>query len=1110
MIACGSLSAAATAEEPTDKRYSLDIPSSEIDAALVALARATGRSLIIPSEAVFEKRSKALKGSYTLPEALEALLQGTPLSGGLTKSGVIAISSRKTRDTSEEDEMKQNGLKRSLLASVSALLFGAGDAHAQDQTSDGADSLIEEVRITGSRIRQTSGMTTPTPVTVVTSVELSSMAPGSMVEAMSQLPLFFGNTTLNNPGSYFTAPSAGNLNMRGIGSNRTLVLMNGRRVVSASRIGTVDANFFPEAMIERVESVTGGASAAYGTDAVAGVVNFILDTDFTGVRGHLQGGITSRGDYENWEASASAGTPIGDRLHFLVSAETYHQKGVFTYEGRDWYQSWGRVTNTSSTGPRELVRPYVVSTQATLGGIITAPSSSALYRLHFLSDGTAVPFVLGDPGALPGAGSTASHSIVNGGSGTDNSADRPWLAPDADRDNAFLYLDYDLSDSVTLFAQGIVGNTRTERPNSGGRFTGSSYRFTIFRDNAFLPQGLRNIMVNENRQSFTYERFGAEADIAQNSFVEQKNLTYSGTFGFDADINRDGLFGGWRTNAYYQYGKTQARGRQKGGIRLDRIYAAVDAVVNPATGSIICRSAMVDPANYANCVPLNLFGAGNASAEAIDYVTGFDVGEHITSPLFFTDTGYDTGESIDYIASDAKVTRADITQHVIEFSADGEVWKGFGAGPVAMAVGASWRKESIHQIVEDVTNPSGDPAARPILGLPSVRGVPALAAARSNAIQFSTMPNIKGGLNVKEVFAEAIVPLLADVTAVQSLSATLAARWADYSGSGGIWAWKLGADWQVYNDLRFRGTLSRDVRAGTLSERYDMTGGLATIDDPTDGSRYDTSTRTGGNPNVGPERADTITIGTVFQPSWFEGFSVSLDWYKIKINGAIGQLGGQKIIDECFAGAVDLCAQIDRDANGRITQVRDVFLNIDALAAAGVDTELSYRKTMRVFGGGDEAVGLRLIGSWLDENSITLRGVPKEERAGQTGGSRSQLALPKYKVNVSVNYNNGPFGLFLQERYISSGTLDKELAEGVDIDDNSVAAAYYTDMRLSYALQNDGGAGWEVFFNVSNLFDYDPPVTAYFSSSTAMSTQYNPSLFDFLGRRFTVGAKFRY
>ncbi|HKJ74544.1 MAG TPA: TonB-dependent receptor, partial [Alphaproteobacteria bacterium] len=388
-----------------------------------------------------------------------------------------------------------------------------------------------------------------------------------------------------------------------------------------------------------------------------------------------------------------------------------------------------------------------------------------------------------------------------------------------------------------------------------------------------------------------------------------------------------------------------------------------------------------------------------------------------------------------------------------------------------------------------------------------------------SGFQFLGSTSVEGSFNVKEVFAETLVPLVSDQAFAERLDLNLAARWADYSGSGGIWAYKAGLDWQVYSDLRLRGTYSRDVRAATLSERFDSQGQGASAEDPRildeEGNpiSYAFGQTIGGNPEVDPEKADTITIGTVYQPSYFDGFSVSVDWYQIKVKGAIDQLGVQRIVDDCFAGAEDLCDQITRadeplpgEPVGRITNIDNVFLNVDQAKVSGIDIETTYNTQLELFGGGAETLGFRALTSWLDENSITNVGAQKDERAGEIPPFGP--GFPEWKATGNITYSNGPFTLFVQERFIGSAKRDNEDVEGIDINDNTVSAAYYTDLRLSYNI-DAGNGSIEVFGNVTNVFDENPPISASHFNFFG-STQVNESVHGVLGRRFTLGARFRY
>lgn len=978
-----------------------------------------------------------------------------------------------------------NSLKWRVCATSVSIALG-GVAAAQE-------APIDEVTVTGSRLR-TTGFSTPTPVTSVTSDDLELMAPGNLIESVTQLPIFFNNTTQDNPGNFFGTPGSGSLNIRGLNTNRTLTLLNGRRMTPSNRIGAVDVNSFPEMLVARVEVVTGGASAAYGTDAVAGVANFILDTDFSGLKTHIQGGDSAANDRGTWEVGAAFGTELGENGHLIVSAEAYEQDGVFGYDRQSWYQAWGQVRDPAPGSRLDLVVPNVYSTQGSQNGIIAAPGS-ALNAWEFRPDGTAGPFVFGSPS---GGG---AHSITNGGSGTPNGTEYATLSPEADRNNVFVYYDYDVSESMNVYVQATRGDNRSLSNNSGGIFTGASNGLRIFSGNAFLPANVQAIMDSEGLASFSFQRFGSLEDLADGAAQETNNRNTALTLGFDKDIAADGMLDGWQLRGYMQAGRAEHRGYHKHGIRIDRVPAALDAVVDPGTGEIVCYAALQDPANWSDCVPLNLLGAGNASQAAIDYVTGLDAGTVVTdSPVYFSDSGYATGRTISYVSGEDKVTQTDYDQDLIEFSLDGRLADGW-AGPISAGFGVHYREESILQIAIDHTNPSGDFASRPALFDPTiVRGVGTGMSERTTAIQFASVPNLDGGYDVKEAFAEFLIPLVADRPIVDSLSTSLAWRWADYSGSGSIIAWKGGLDWQVNDTLRVRSTVSRDVRAATLAERLDRTGGIANIEDRAfgPGARFDTSLASGGNPNLDPEEADTRTAGLVFQPSGLPAFQASIDWYDIDISGAVGQLGIQALVDECFdfPGSAT-CNLVHRNPTTNvIVLVENVYVNINSARASGIDLELAYRADV-----GPGTLGWRFLGSRLNENSITNFGAAKVDFAGDVGVSE----FPEYKFTTNATYTQGPFSAFLQLRYIGSGLYDARDIEGVTISDNSVDSVLYTDARVSFGKDSSNGNRWEVFGSITNLFDEEPPIVPGFSSFSGQASQTNANIHDILGRRYTVG-----
>ena len=981
-------------------------------------------------------------------------------------------------------------------------LGGAGQALAQDQEQD-----LEEIVVTGSRIER-SGMNTPNPVTSVSAEELSNMSPGNIIQALNQLPQFYANTSTEDAGNFFATPGSGNLNLRGLGTNRTLTLLDGRRVASSTRFGGTDINLFPEALIRNVESVTGGASAAYGTDAVTGVTNFILDTDYTGFTAHTQFGTTSEGDGDNNESSITFGMDVGERGHVLFSADMYEQDGIFTYEGRDWYQGWGAYP-TGGT-PANITRPYVVSTGATFNGLITAPGTS-LHRQEFNDAGTAIsPFVT-CPEANIGIGGAQSAPPGSGCSGDLFGADRPTVSPDYERSSIFLYADYDLMDNLNVYFQGIHGESDRWATNGAGQFQFVFSPMIIYSGNAFLPPEVQQIMDDEGISQFTLNRMGHSSDLAKGGAATQQEIRMnSGTVGFDYDIETTGFFNGWKVESYYQKGKSDADAYQHGGIRIDRIHMAHDAVIDPATGQIACNVTVVSGL-YPDCVPLNPFGRGNMSDAAIDWVTGFDAGEHITVPnLYFTQSGYSKGYSDDYISEAAKVVRSDIEQDVFEINLNGQVWGGWGAGPVMGAFGYSWREESMYQLVRSPALPDGNldtgrpvPANNPALG---IRGQSGGDVNNSVAIQYSKVPNIEGSMDVSEYYGELLVPLISG-DALDQVNLSLAGRRADYSGSGGIWAWKYGVDAQINDELRLRVTRSHDVRAGTLSERFDQTGGAGSVTDPFNGNAsYNIFITSGGNPNVRPEEADTITAGVVYQPAWLDGLSVSLDWYDVSLEDAIASLNAQQVMDQCFAGDTANCSRIVRNPDGTPNVISANVQNVAKANVSGYDLEIAYNTEVDFFDwGGAESMGFRVFSSYLKENSSQGFQSPVIDRAGTTQG----FELPELKITGSVNYRNGPLSGFFQVRWIDEGIRNTLDTEGVQIDDNTIDGATYADLNLRYEWELSQGY-IELFGNINNLFDEDPPVTPSFGLFGGSSNQTNSGLFDLLGRRYTLGLRYTF
>lgn len=1020
-----------------------------------------------------------------------------------------------------------------------------GAAHGQE--------VVEEIQVTGTRISRTT-MNTPTPVTVVTAEELQNVAPGNLIDGLNQLPQFYVN---QSPEQVNGGQNSGgsNVNLRGAGNNRTLTLLNGRRIVPSNRFGTVDIGVFPEDLLRSVETVTGGASASYGTDAVAGVVNFLLDTEFEGFKARGQTGVTTYGDGESYEVGFAFGSDITERLHIIGSVSRYDQDNISDFDAlrdRDYIQQLARVTNPDPNGPTEITRRFVSPTNFSNTGVIVQPGSPSLNRLVMQPDGSGVPMEFSGVGVLDGGCNCQAEPTQSWGVNADDEIQNAY-----ERNNLFVHLDYDLGDSTNLYFQGIYAdNSASDRRESISLLYGWQGR--IYADNVFLDQGLADLIAAE----------GAEPDASGSGYVgygyfplnnpdtplgdsrqETDNELYSTTFGFSTDFSGGGAFDGWSLEGYYQYGENVQDFITVNGVRVDRLQLAMDAIAHPDTGEPICRvnhpdftGAIEDGGNggvFSDCVPINTFGGVmNITPGAADYI----------------------------MDRNNKTARQWTDQHVAELVLTGDLWQGFGAGPIGAAFGASWRKEELEQRTLDPSDeypalvdgtllsdigllpagvrgivPEGGGCAADF-GVPGLRFVPNgyCGDNNSSSVLFSSLREIAGGYDVREVFGELNIPVLGGARFAETLELSTAARWADYSGSGDIWAWKLGLNWSINDQVRLRATRSRDVRAATLRERFDQTRGGINVRNPwNNNNTVNAASLSGGNPSVDPEEADTYTAGIVFQPSAVENLSMSLDWYSIDVEDAIAQLQSQNIVDGCYAGDMSLCQYVISGSSPvtdptttepiGIDRVEALFINLNSQRIRGVDFEMSYTTDFDFLGG--STLGWRFLASRLSENSIQTAGSPhRDDRAGQIGGTG--YGFPENRVTTNLTYMFGRYSLFLQARWIDGGLVDRTFLESdvpvpasmrpegsnlalcnngatiCTIDDNSVPSTAYVDMRFAATLGQDEQL--EVFANINNLLDREPVIAPGGIGRTGVGLGINTGLYDILGRRYTVGVNYTF
>jgi outer membrane receptor protein involved in Fe transport len=1012
-------------------------------------------------------------------------------------------------------------------ACMLALGVASTTAFAQQESEAQTGESLDEVVVTGSRIRQTSGMETPNPVTVVTPAELSVLSPTNLIEGLAQLPQFFGSATTQNPSPFFTSTGAGSLDLRGLQSKRTLQLLDGRRVVSSTIFGGPDINLFPENVVRSVETVTGGASAAYGTDAVAGVVNFILDTDFEGVKASVQGGANGEGHNENFKLSIGGGFSVGEKTHILLNAERERQDPIWANDvlEYDWYRARALIENPAAGAGSSQSNPFFIAVNDVrsfnfdIDGIFHLPAAPAGVTLPanqagnqiLDSNGNPSPFVLGSPCNTHGC------STTNGGSGHESGLASTNVTPESGRENGFAYIKHDFTDQFSVFGQLIHGKADFTQRNIGGLFPNPpgvpfDRNFTIFSGNPFLPAAIQQAMTARGLTQVPFSRVGAIEDIGAEAATQQITETDSYTAGFDYE-----LAGGWLIKGYYQTGETDVNAIQRGGIRLDRIYLAADVVTNPANGQPACRVTVISGL-YPDCVPLNLFGRGRASRAAIDWVTGFEPGVQMNANGFLSAT-----ESIphSYVSGEHKQRKINIEQDVWEVSADGQIAEGW-AGPITMAAGYGEREESFVQVVEvgPGGNVNADPRFRPVLANNAalgIRGVPGGNAASGNSveIQFSNVPFARGAQDVKEAFTEFLLPLASDRPIVEQLNFSAAYRWADYSGVGGVESWKGGLDWTVNDVLRLRTTVSQDVRAATMGEKFDRTGGLGNITDylidPGGGFSYGITTFSNGTPDIRPENAKTKVLGFVLTPAKADGLSVSVDWYNVVVTDNINQITAADVVRGCYVdNDVDLCAFITRGGPpadpprppiNTISLVGVPYYNQASVEATGVDFEVVYIRGVEWFGGGD--VNLRVLGSYLEERSNTTSQGVKTEVQGRFG-------FPEWTAVISGGYQKGPLSINLSARYTDDQLINpawnfNTTSTRWDVADNTVESDVLVDARVGYRF-GMGDGNISVFGTINNLFDEDPqeflnlPFSSNFNTGTGLGVTG-----DQRGRRYVVG-----
>jgi outer membrane receptor protein involved in Fe transport len=1059
LLATAAAVVAAAPAQAQTRRF--DVPAQLVETAIAAFGTQADVQIVAPRKVTSGKRANALRGDYTIKEGLSRMLHGTGLSARQLSGQTFVIVQSPTAQSIAPVPAASVSREVRPQATTPDPEPAAG---AQEETPEAVDDVV----VTGSRLA--TGFSMPTPVTALSADDLQSTAPSSFDEALKQVPSLSGSFTSAASGTgsaFYGTNGQSTLNLRYLGPQRTLVLLDGARLGVTNVVNSVDVNIIPQSLIRRVDVVTGGASASYGSDAVAGVVNFILDSKFEGLKVELAGGVTSRGDAENGKFSIAWGTKIGDSSRFVAAADLFRLKGIpYGLTGREWFDEpvvpWPNPV--AGAQPTTVTLPGGRASTAGYGGTITSiagcPAGAAgdacrsLSGQQFLPGGAIGPF---DRGTLPGSVFT---------SGGDGAIVTNGLTPDIERESLFAHFEHDLSSNVTLWLQGIYARNYTRNRAQPTRETGTS-AYQIFEGNAYLPASVASVLAaTPGTQSFRLSRYDTDLDLVT---VYGTSIVKRAAAGAKGD-----MFDGWGFDATLAYQHTQQKLDTYNSV-MRNLYAAADAVVNPASGEIVCRSTLagLDP----GCVPLNLFGPDAASQEASDYVMDLNQG-HST-----------------------------LKQVTLDFNVRGDLGESFqlGAGKISTAMGFSYRRLDARRDV--------DALSAIYLDGTGVRGFPTSLQGRYGGYAFYNPSPLAGSVSISEAYLELGIPLLADVPGFQSLSATLAGRLTDYSQSGLEPMWKVGANWTIDDNIRFRGTISADTRAPSVLELFNS----ATVSRASPRLPWSGATPqiigegqiiTQGNPDLEPERARTYTAGVVLTPTFARGLQMSVDYYQVDIDGTILSLGVQDIVDGCFEGDAQLCSQISVNGNPVTTTtgittadfvtIITQGINYAFETTSGLDIEAVYSTSI-----GADRLSVRAAGNYVLSAKVQTD-CASVDLVGDIGNCGN---FPRFRGRLGLTYETGAFKFFVQERLIGSGKKDKSLREGIDITENDVPATWYTDLNISYELGEIMGGESEVFFNVTNLFDQAPRNTNTQARSWAEPSELG--VYDALGTRFIAGVRWQ-
>lgn len=936
---------------------------------------------------------------------------------------------------------KLNVLSKAVKLSIlGGALFSVQTVYAQDSVqSTAAESPVEKIQVTGSRILR-EGAIAPSPVTVLTGESLVNTGAMNIGEALNELPALASTYSLANSGRYIGTAGLNILDLRGMGTDRTLVLVDGKRHVSSSAgSAAVDVNTIPTTWIERVEIITGGASAVYGADAVTGVVNFVLKDKIEGLEVSATKGFADNNDYENEKFTFSYGTNFdNDKGNVAISFEYGGQDSLnqldnpwtaTSYTSMSYESIYGQSRTDEQLNsvdyPDKIYTPnagyYAINNAGVFGyieGFYGWLPADSFYS--FNPDGSLHVVERGD---------TVDNLYCAGDCDFFNLGQFNEIQPEFNRSNVNFKVNYDITDDANIYLQAKYARTRSQDIGQPAYFFANTDNF-ISRDNAFLHPTVAALLDEYDAPGIFISRMLTDLGRRVEDDTRETERYIAGITGTLDDV--------WDYEGYVNYGKTELERVNGNNLIYENYFNAIDAI-ELDDGSIVCRD---EEARASGCQPLNIMGYGAPSQEAIDYVNTVSIGH----------------SKIQQLNAGASISNSSIYE--------------LPAGYVGFAAGVEYRKEK-----SEVNEPDN-----------------------AEGTFFNVLGEDKGEFNVKEVYAELSVPLLTDLPGVQDLTLDTALRIADYSTIGNAKSWKLGLDWQVYDDLRIRSTYSSALRAPNIGELFGQESqNFFNVDDPckTDNlddlansetrrancaalgvpadfnSQYDSASIegvSGGNENLDAEESKSTTIGLVYQPAFLEGFVATIDYWKIELTDAISAVGAQDILDRCVDSETgidnDYCKLITRDENSEIINIKQYALNLSGQDAEGVDFEFGYD-----FDALSGSFRTSLLGTYLrSHKSYPFQEDPSDyyEYAGTTGE-------PKWQGMLTIAYTKDQWEITSKTRYLDRVSLytDQELEDNPNPSSLMEFASYVvTDVTAGYNFDN----GLSIKLGVDNLFNRRLPL----------------------------------